>query len=217
MAGMLQLGLHKMTDQFSVPSTITVDGQDYKDSHEHGTSNWTLAGILQQSSNVGMIMAADKYTNEERYEFIKKFGIGQASGMNLPAESSGWLTSPSSWDGRTRNTVLFGQGYSTNALQITNAIAVIANKGVKNQQYIIKSVTDAEGRYKHGEAPASSVNQCRPNAQRDGVRGRILQEQTGIPGYRIAAKTGTAQVPAPTGPIDNRRLVGVLPPIIHDS
>lgn len=217
MAGMLQLGLHKMTDQFSVPSTITVDGQDYKDSHEHGTSNWTLAGILQQSSNVGMIMAADKYTNAERYEFIKKFGIGQASGMNLPAESSGWLTSPSSWDGRTRNTVLFGQGYSTNALQITNAIAVIANKGVKNQQYIIKSVTDAEGHTttaKHGEATRvvdESVAAQMLNAMES--VGEYYKNEIGIPGYRIAAKTGTAQVPGASGALTSivADWVGVLP------
>ncbi|WP_422614331.1 peptidoglycan D,D-transpeptidase FtsI family protein [Bifidobacterium thermophilum] len=217
MAGMLQLGLHKMTDQFTVPSTITVDGQDYKDSHEHGTSNWTLAGILQQSSNVGMIMAADKYTSEERYEFLKKFGIGQASGMNLPAESSGSLSSPSSWDGRTRNTVLFGQGYSTNVLQITNAIATIANKGVKNQQYIIKSVTDAEGHTttpKRGE-PARVVDESVASQMLNAMEsvGEYYQNEAGVPGYRIAAKTGTAQVAGANGALTSivADWVGVLP------
>ena len=217
MAGMLQLGLHKMTDQFSVPSTITVDGQSYKDSHEHATTNWTLAGILQQSSNVGMIMAADQYTSEERYEFLKKFGIGQASGLNLPGESSGSLTSASTWDGRTRNTVLFGQGYSTNAMQITNAIATIANKGVKNQQYIIKSVTDADGRTttpKRGEATRvidESVASQMLNAMES--VGEYDQAQAGISGYRIAAKTGTAQVAGSNGALTSiiADWVGVLP------
>lgn len=217
MAGMLQLGLHQMTDKFSVPSTITVDGQTYKDSHEHATTNWTLAGILQQSSNVGMIMAADQYTSEERYEFLKKFGIGQASGLNLPAESNGSLSSASAWDGRTRNTVLFGQGYSTNALQITNAIATIANKGVKNQQYIVKSVTDAEGRTttpKRGEASRvvdESVASQMLNAMES--VGEYYQAQAGISGYRIAAKTGTAQVAGANGSLTSivADWVGVLP------
>ncbi|WP_181895564.1 penicillin-binding transpeptidase domain-containing protein, partial [Bifidobacterium breve] len=50
------------------------------------------------------------YTDEQRYEYLTKFGIGQSTGLDLPGESSGVLTSPSSWDARTRNTVLFGQG-----------------------------------------------------------------------------------------------------------
>lgn len=57
MSGYLQMGLHKMSDQLSVPDHITQEGQTYKDSFDHGTERWTLAGILQNSSNVGMIMA----------------------------------------------------------------------------------------------------------------------------------------------------------------
>ena len=56
MSGYLQMGLHKMSDQLSVPDHITQEGQTYKDSFDHGTERWTLAGILQNSSNVGMIM-----------------------------------------------------------------------------------------------------------------------------------------------------------------
>lgn len=52
MSGYLQMGLHKMSDQLSVPDHITQEGQTYKDSFDHGTERWTLAGILQNSSNV---------------------------------------------------------------------------------------------------------------------------------------------------------------------
>ena len=119
MSGMLQLGLHKIDDKFTVPNTVTVEGQTYKDAVDHGNEHWTLAGILEQSSNVGMVIAGDKMTNEQRYNFISKFGIGQATGLNLPGESEGVLHPSDSWDRRTRNTVLFGQGYTVNVMQLT--------------------------------------------------------------------------------------------------
>lgn len=125
----------------------------------------TLAGILEQSSNVGMVMAGDKMSNEQRYEFISKFGIGQDTGLGLPGESSGVLHPANEWDQRTRNTVLFGQGYTVNVMQITNAVAVIANKGVKKPQRIIKSVSDAEGHTQEkqakGRPPACLTNKWR--------------------------------------------------------
>ena len=59
MAGLLQTGLHKATDQFTVPYSMTKNGQEFHDPTNHGSEHWTLAGILQNSSNVGMVMAAE--------------------------------------------------------------------------------------------------------------------------------------------------------------
>ena len=122
-----------------------MNGQTYSDATTHGDEHWTLAGILEQSSNVGMIIAGEKMSNEQRYDFIRKFGVGQDNGLGFPGESDGLLYSSDQWDLRTQNTVLFGQAYTTNALQLTNAVAVIANKGVKKPQRIIKTISDAEG------------------------------------------------------------------------
>ena len=87
-----------------------------------------------------MIIAGEKMSNEQRYDFIRKFGVGQDNGLGFPGESDGLLYSSDQWDLRTQNTVLFGQAYTTNALQLTNAVAVIANKGVKKPQRIIKTI-----------------------------------------------------------------------------
>ena len=102
--------------------------------------------MREQSSNVGTIQASDNFPDDKRYEYLSKFGIGHPSSLHHPGESQGVLTPANAWDGRTRNTVLFGQGYSTNALQLTNDIAVVANKGVLKPQSIIKSVTASNGR-----------------------------------------------------------------------
>ena len=204
MSGMLQSGLHKIDDKFTVPDTITVDGQSYKDAETHAAEHWTLAGILQQSSNVGMILAGDKMTNEQRYDFIRKFGVGQDTGLNLPGESEGVLYPADSWDARTRNTVLFGQGYTVNVMQLTNAVAVIANKGVRKPQRIIKSITDADGHVEEQESKSEATR-----VVDESVASQILNAMESVSdyysnfvkvdGYRIAAKSGTAEVAGADG------------------
>ncbi|KAA8824865.1 penicillin-binding protein 2 [Bifidobacterium reuteri] len=206
-SGYLQTGVHRMTDQFTVPNSVTDDGQTFKDAFTHGDMHWTLAGIIQQSSNNGMVLAGKNYTDDQRYEFLTKFGIGQSTGLDLPGESNGVLTNPSSWDLRTRNTVLFGQGYTVNVLQLNNVVATIANKGVRLQQSIIKSTTNADG--KTTEATK-------------GTGTRVLDEQVAsdvmnamesvaenynkfvkVDGYRMAAKSGTAEVAGDNGSLSS--------------
>jgi cell division protein FtsI (penicillin-binding protein 3) len=208
LSGMLQTGSNTITDQYTVPDQYTKNGQTFKDATTHGAEHWTLAGILEQSSNVGMVLASGKYTNAQRYEFMTKFGVGQDSGLNLPGESSGVLAKPEVWDGRTQDTVLFGQGYTMNALQITNAIATIANKGVRQQQTIVKSITDADG---HSAAPKTSEPTRVVDEQ---VAAQVLDAMesaadhysdfAGVSGYRVAAKSGTAEVLGADGSLSSR-------------
>ncbi|WP_414627039.1 peptidoglycan D,D-transpeptidase FtsI family protein [Bifidobacterium crudilactis] len=216
LAGMLQEGTHKITDEFSVPYSINVEGQQYHDSESHGTERWTLAGILQNSSNVGMVMAGDQYTTAQRYGYLTKFGIGQPSGMGLTGESQGLLSSSDKWDKRTRNTVLFGQGYATNALQITNAVATIANKGVKQQQSIIYSVTSADGKVTKPKTSSEQVVNSTVSAEVLNAMESVAENYksvASVDGYRVAAKTGTAEVAGSSGGLTSivADWVGVLP------
>lgn len=203
MSGYLQTGLRKPTDQYTVPGRLTVDGQTYKDAFEHGDEHWTLAGILQKSSNIGMVMAGDGYTDEQRYEYLTKFGIGQSTGLDLPGESSGVLTSPSSWDARTRNTVLFGQGgYTVNALQLSNIVATIANKGMKQQQSIIKS----DDSNTENKSKATRVVDEQVAAQMMDAMESVSDSYSTfvkVDGYRMAAKSSTAEVQGADGKLSS--------------
>lgn len=207
MAGLMQTGLHQMSDKFQVPDRMDKNGQVFKDVLPHPVSNWTMAGILQESSNVGMVMASDKYTSAERYDYLTKFGIGQPTGLNLPGESQGTLHGPQSWDGRTRDTILFGQGYATNVLQLTNAIATVADDGVYQKPSIIKTVTDPDG---HENAPAKTpgrrVIDHQANTQLlDAMESSAehYQQFSGVDGYRVAAKSGTAEVSGGDGKLSS--------------
>lgn len=204
LAAILQNGAHKITDKFTVPYEYTKsNGQKFHDAVEHSTKHWTLAGILQNSSNVGMVMASQNVSSQQRYDMLTKFGIGQPTGLNLPGESKGVLGTPESWDGRTKDTILFGQGYTVNALQLTRAVSVIANGGVMRQPSIVKSVTDADGHVtgKTGDAGTRVIDENVSNEIRNAMESvaEEYQKTAGVNGYRVAAKTGTAEVVGATG------------------
>lgn len=217
LAAILESGAHKIDDKFTVPYEIDWNGQKFHDSHEHGSEHWTLAGILSNSSNVGMVMAAKDVTPQQRYDMLTKFGIGQSTGLDLPGETNGVLTQSSSWDGRTKDTVLFGQGYTVNPLQLTRAISIIANDGVSRRQSVIKSVTDADGHVTdkvHNEA-TRVLDEEHARQIRNAMEsvGEEYKSTAGVEGYRVAAKTGTAEVAGADGRLTSivADFVGILP------
>ena len=217
LAAILQNGVHKIDDHFTVPYEYTSEGQKFHDAVYHPDKRWTLAGILQNSSNSGMVMAAEKLTSQQRYDMLTKFGIGQATGLNLPGESRGVLGTPSSWDGRTKNTVLFGQGYTVNALQLSRVVSVIANKGVNRQQSLIKSVTDKNGKPVDmlNRSAARVLDEKIANQVRNAMESALeeYKDVAGVNGYRVAVKTGTAEVVGSDGSLSSiiADFAGIIP------
>lgn len=205
------------TEHYIVPYSMTLDGQTYHDAEQHGDEHWTLAGIIQNSSNVGTIMAAHDLTNTQRYDFLRKFGIGVSSDIGYPGMSDGILYPPNEWSERTSQTILFGQGYSASALQMVNVAATIANGGVKEDQSLVESVT------KNGVT--TTVPHAKPvRVISKSVASQLLNMMESVTeiyakagvkvdGYRIAGKSGTAQVVGPTGQLTNTigDWVGVIP------
>lgn len=217
LAAILQNGVHKIDDHFTVPYEYTSEGQKFHDAVYHPDKRWTLAGILQNSSNSGMVMAAEKLTSQQRYDMLAKFGIGQATGLNLPGESRGVLGTPSSWDGRTKNTVLFGQGYTVNALQLSRVVSVIANKGVNRQQSLIKSVTDKNGKPVDmlNRSAARVLDEKIANQVRNAMESALeeYKDVAGVNGYRVAVKSGTAEVVGSDGSLSSiiADFAGIIP------
>lgn len=217
LAAILQNGVHKIDDHFTVPYEYTSEGQKFHDAVYHPDKRWTLAGILQNSSNSGMVMAAEKLTSQQRYDMLTKFGIGQATGLNLPGESRGVLGTPSSWDGRTKNTVLFGQGYTVNALQLSRVVSVIANKGVNRQQSLIKSVTDKNGKPVDmlNRSAARVLDEKIANQVRNAMESALeeYKDVAGVNGYRVLVKSGTAEVVGSDGSLSSiiADFAGIIP------
>ncbi|MBM7331601.1 penicillin-binding protein 2, partial [Agrobacterium sp. S2] len=128
----IETGLVDPYSQFEVPYQYTTpNNQTFKDSHEHAGLRLTTTGILAESSNTGTVMIGQNIPEQVRHDYLAKFGFGQKTGIELPAEQSGRLWDADDWDGRTKYAVLFGQGLSVTALQATDVFATIANGGVR--------------------------------------------------------------------------------------
>ncbi|MGF9649010.1 penicillin-binding protein 2 [Pseudarthrobacter oxydans] len=203
-AALIEEGKAKPLDSFTLGPTYTVDGQTFSDSFAHGTEERTLAGILGYSMNTGTVMAGQRLSKEQRYEWLKKFGIGEAPEIGLPATASGILTPWQEWDGRQEYTVLFGQGVSQSTLQTVRAFQSIANNGVMLQPRLIDAYISPDGTEEKVPAAPSRQIVSEDTAQQvqDILESAVTEGQikdAAIDGYRVGAKTGTSESPCDDG------------------
>jgi cell division protein FtsI (penicillin-binding protein 3) len=182
-----------------VPNQIyRADNKAFHDSHPHPTEYLTFAGVLAQSSNIGTILAGERVPAKTMYQYFRKFGLGQTSGMGFPGEGPGLLTNVKDWNGSQRYTVLFGQGLSLNSLQATGVFQTIANGGVRVPPRIVAATEDGHGDWVEAQHPDGVKVVSPKTAQevRDMLEGVVGKEGTApeakIKGYRVAGKTGTA-------------------------
>jgi cell division protein FtsI/penicillin-binding protein 2 len=164
----------------------------------HGTL--TIPEILIQSCNVGMVKAAQRIPRKTYYRSLREFGLGTWTGIRLPGESKGELRRPSQWSALTQSVMAIGQGLSATALQVTNAISVIANDGVLLKPRIVRSINTVNARsqpvdpFRVRRVIPRSVANTMQEYMREVVR-RGTGERAGLEDYDLAGKTGTAQKP----------------------
>ncbi|MFD7311968.1 penicillin-binding transpeptidase domain-containing protein [Promicromonospora sp. NPDC059942] len=220
MAAALEGGYWNPNSRFTVPYTYTTpNGQSFRDSHEHPVQRLTLTGVLAQSSNTGTVQAGEKIPLQTRQDYLYKFGFGQPTGLGLPGESVGLMppADVADWDGRTQYAVLFGQGLSVNAMQATSVFSTVANGGVRMTPTLFEGSTSPDGvttpaEQEPGERvisqeTADTLVEMMETVTEDGGTGT----NAAVPGYRVAGKTGTAQMPAGGGWTYMASFIGVAP------
>lgn len=219
-AAAIDVGAVTPTTTFTTPERWTTpSGQTFSDADPHPTEEMTVAGILATSSNTGTVMIGDRISDEERYEYFRAFGMGERTGIELPGETPGILAPPESWDGRQRYTTMFGQGLAVNLVQNTAIAAALGNDGVYHAPRLVDGTTDATGRFHAAEVPEGRQVVSEETAAQmvTMMEGVVTQEGTGVlgqlEGYRLAGKTGTAQVPDENGNLTRTvaNFVGVAP------
>ncbi|RNL51653.1 penicillin-binding protein 2 [Arthrobacter oryzae] len=203
-AAVIEEGKSSPLDTFTIPTTYTVDGQTFSDAFEHGTEERTLAGILGWSMNTGTVMVGQRLSKDQRHDWLRKFGIGEAPDIGLPAESAGILAPADEWDGRQQYTVLFGQGVSQSTLQTVRAYQSIANDGVMLQPRLIDGYIDPDGTEEKvaPKEPRRVVSPETARQVRDILESAVTEGQikeAAVDGYRVGAKTGTSQSPCDDG------------------
>ncbi len=210
---------------YLVPDSIHWHGAWYRDAEPHPALHYTIAGIIAHSLNDGMVQVADHITPQEQYNEFRAFGLGSYSGLGLPGESPGLLRPASQWTGDYRNEryqISFGQSVGVTAIQMASVYATIANGGVRVTPTIVAGHTTSSGRYIPAKRPARRrVIPARTASQLISALDQVplVYNRGGepwgiIPGYTVAAKTGTAQEPDNTY---GSSFIGIAPASSKDA
>ncbi len=168
------------------PGSMRIGNHTIRDTHNYGAL--TLGGIIQKSSNVGVAKIALSLPYATLPTFYKRVGLGQRSAVKFPGESAGLILPPSKWNVSEVGTMAYGYGLNATVLQIADAYAMIANKGVKVPLSLYKLEQPPKGEQ---IIDAKIAEQVLLMMEAVTLPGGTAQ-QANIPGYRVAGKTGTA-------------------------
>ncbi len=203
LAAVLEEGLAERNDIFYCENgRYAVANTVFHDTKKYG---WlSLKNIIKYSSNIGAIKLAERLGKERFYRYLKAFGFGDKTGVELPGEATGLVRNPQRWSAITLDTMAFGQGLSTTAIQLVNAVSAIANGGFLMKPLIVKYIRNHEGqivkrfdpvvvRRVISEETARKVTNILISVTEKGGTGELAA--LGMGGIKVAGKTGTAQKP----------------------
>lgn len=144
MAALVDRGYATPDTQVFVPSQLASADLTITDSSAHGDLQLTASGVLAQSSNIGTALLAREMPKAELVAELQEYGLGARTGIELPAEATGWAPAADMPD-YSRDQVAFGQGLSVTGIQMAAAVAGILNDGIYNPPTVIRSATSPEG------------------------------------------------------------------------
>jgi len=176
------------------------NGAVINDDEKHAPETLTATGALVRSSNVALSQLGAMIDPQTRLDYLKKFGVGQGTALDWSAEPKGQYHEVSDWDNQTYYTTNFGQAFTVTVPQVASVYQTIANGGKKMPLSLVESCTAADGTVTTPELPepvqvikpetAATLSTMLENVFAQGT----LAADVAIPGYRMAGKTGTAQI-----------------------
>lgn len=186
-----------LTPESMIPTgagTLRLPGRVIHEAHG-GYGTISMQQVLEKSSNIGAILIGTRVGREKMYEYSRKFGFGEKTGVGLPAESRGLLRTLDRWGTTSLASIAMGQELSTTSVQLARACSVIANGGMLvNPRLVLKRGDKVEPT----EAPVRVLKPETVMTMRMMMEGVVLRG-TGrttarLDGYTSAGKTGTAQI-----------------------
>jgi len=221
-AAALEEGIVRPYDTFDVSrGYIVIGGKKIRDVHRHGVL--TFKEVIQKSSNVGAVQVGLRLGRERYYEYIKRFGFGDKTEVDLDGEGKGILRGPERWSATSLAALSFGQEIGVTPLQILNAYSAIANGGFLMRPYVVSEIISPDGDIIKKTSPQviRQVISRRTAETLKGILKTVVEEggtgqKASIKGVSVAGKTGTAQIVDPrTGIYSKDRVVssfvGFLP------
>ncbi len=208
-AAALEANLVDPSDIFDCENgSIVVQGKRINDHKKFG--DLTLREVMANSSNVGAIKVGLMVGDRALYDQIRAFGLGEPTGIDLPGENSGIVQPLESWGKRGGAYISFGQGISMTALQLAGVFGAIGNGGHLYQPYVVEGLGRDGGFEAPVERPVLLGKPIDPATALtlERMLEAVIEEGTGkaaaVPGYRVAGKTGTAQIAVEGGYSPNK-------------
>ena len=196
----LQDGLINPNSVFTVPDQITLDGSSFHDAEPHPTEQLTATQILAQSSNIGTSQIAQGLGEQRLLAQVGNLGFGKATGLDFPGESAGLVATAAQWEPTDYVSLPIGQVDAVSALQVLDAYNTVANGGTFVQPKLVQATVSPSGAVEK-TAPSRTHRVFSPqvDAELTSMLEQVVSAGTGssavVPGYTVAGKTGTAQIP----------------------
>ncbi|MBI4682455.1 MAG: penicillin-binding protein 2 [Nitrospirae bacterium] len=178
---------------------ITVGGKTIHDVHRHGVLSFQE--VIQKSSNVGAVKIGQRLGSAKYYEYIKKFGFGDKTGIDFPGEVRGIARNVKSWSGTSLAAMSIGQEIGMTPLQMVRAYSAIANGGLLMKPYIVSDIISPSGKVIKKNVPTEErrvISKDTSDRIKDILK-TVVEEggtarKASIKGNLVAGKTGTAQI-----------------------
>jgi cell division protein FtsI (penicillin-binding protein 3) len=175
--------------------SIVVSGRRIRDHKPYG--NLTVSEIVQNSSNVGTIKIAQRVGPDKLKAYIDRYGFGEKTSVDLPAEVGGLVRDVSQWSKTSYASIAIGQELSVTPLQIASMVSTIANGGIRYKPYVVQKIQDPNGGTIEIKPSGTRVMSQNTAQQLHDMLEDVVTDGTAktsqLEGYRAAGKTGTAQ------------------------
>ena len=162
----------------------------------------TTREVIMKSSNVGMVLISDYFTNALFEDYLKAFGLYDKTGVDFPNELKPYTSSYKNWDGLKKNNMAFGQGVAITPIQMITAFSAVINGGTLYKPYIVEKITDSDGTVVMRNTPTAvrKIISEKVSEKMRSILEDTVDKGTGkrarIEGYAVGGKTGTAQLSA---------------------
>jgi cell division protein FtsI/penicillin-binding protein 2 len=185
-----------------------VADREIGESHERDWTTLTTRGILEQSSNVGAIKIGQELGARRFDHWVRRFGFGRRTGVDLPGEEAGILLPLDKYSGSSMGNLPIGQGLAVTPIQMASAYAAIANGGILRPPHVVAAVGGRRTAIPRGRRIVSEVTASSVRRMLEGVLGPGgTASGAHIDGYLLAGKTGTAEKPDETGGYSDTKFV----------
>jgi cell division protein FtsI/penicillin-binding protein 2 len=193
-AGALEEGKVTPDTSFNLAPTITVADRTIGEAEPRGYETLTTRDILAQSSNVGAITIGQRLTAPHFDSWVRRFGFGRPTGIDLPGEEQGIVLPLSRYSGSSMGNLPIGQGIAVTPMQMATAYSAIANGGILRSAHIVASIGSHSAKKPAGHRIISEATAASLRRMLEGVLGPGgTASGAKIDGYQLAGKTGTAE------------------------